>query len=117
MYDRLYDFLFKYSILYSFQFGFRKAHSTNMALTCMFDKLHNALEKGEYAIGIFIDFRKAFDTVDHSILLQKLYHYGIRGVAYDWFCDYLKNRTQLVSYHNIQSNYADISCGVPQGSI
>ena len=65
----------------------------------------------------FIDFRKAFDTVDHSILLQKLYHYGIRGVAYDWFCDYLKNRTQLVSYHNIQSNYADISCGVPQGSI
>ena len=88
-----------------------------MALTCMLDKLHNALEKGEYAIGIFIDFRKAFDTVDHSILLQILYHYGIRGVAYDWFCDYLKNRTQLVSYHNIQSNYADISCGVPQGSI
>ena len=117
MYDRLYDFLVKYSILYSFQFGFGKAHSTYMALTCMLDKLHNALEKGDYAIGIFIDFRKTFDTVDHSILLQKLYHYGIRGLAYDWFCDYLKNRTQLVSYHNIQSNYADISCGVPQGSI
>ena len=117
MHDRLYDCLVKYSILYSFQFGFRKAHSTYMALTCILDKLHNALEKGEYAIGIFIDFRQAFDTVDHSILLQKLYHYGIRGVAYDWFCDYLKNRTQLVSYHNIQSNYADISCGVPQGSI
>ena len=117
MYDRLYDFLVKYSILYSFQFGFRKAHSTYMALTCMLDKLHNALEKGEYAIGIFIDYRKAFDTVDHSILLQKLYHYGIRGEAYDWFYDYLKNRTQLVSYHNIQSNYADISCGVPQRSI
>ena len=56
--------------------------------------------------------------IKHShFLLQKLYHYGIRGVAYDWFCDYLKNRTQLVSYHNIQSNYADISCGVPQGAI
>ena len=117
MYDRLSDFLVKYSILYSFQFGFRKGHSTYMALTSMLDQLHNALGKGEYAIGIFIDFRKAFDTVDYSILLQKLYHYGIRGVAYDWFCDYLKNRTQLVSYHNIQSNYADISCGVPQGSI
>ena len=116
MYDRLYSFLVKYSILYSFQFGFRKAHSTYMALTCMLDKLHNALERGEYAIGIFIDFRKAFDTVDHGILLYKLYHYGVRG-AYDWFCDYFKNRTQLVSYHNIQSNYADISCGVPQGSI
>ena len=117
MYDRLYSFLVKYSILYSFQFGFRKAHSTYMALTCMLDKLHNALERGEYAIGIFIDFRKAFDTVDHGILLYKLYHYGVRGAAYDWFCDYLKNRTQLVSYHNTQSNYADISCGVPQGSI
>ena len=117
MYDRLYSFLVKYSILYSFQFGFRKAHSTYMALTCMLDKLHNALERGEYAIGIFIDFRKAFDTVDHDILLYKLYHYGVRGAAYDWFCDYLKNRTQLVSYHNIQSNFADISCGVPQGSI
>ena len=117
MYDRLYSFLVKYSILYSFQFGFRKAHSTYMALTCMLDKLHNALERGEYAIGIFIDFRKAFDTVDHGILLYKLYHYGVRGAAYDWFCDYLINRTQLVSYHNTQSNYADISCGVPQGSI
>ena len=114
MFDRLYDFLVKYSILYSLQFGFQKAHSTYMALTCMLDKLHNALEKGEYAIGIFIDFRKAFDTVDHCILLQKLYHYGIRGVDYGWLCDYLKNRTQLVSYHNIQPNYADMSCGVPQ---
>ena len=52
MYDRLYSFLVKYSILYSCQFGFRKAHSTYMALTCMLDKLHNALERGEYAIGL-----------------------------------------------------------------
>ena len=69
MYDRLYSFLVKYSIFYSFQFGFQKAHSTYMALTCMLDKLHNALERDEYAIGIFIDFRKAFDTVDNGILL------------------------------------------------
>ena len=90
MYDRLYSFLVKYSMLYSFQFGFRKAHSTYMALTCLLDKLHNALERGENAIGIFIDFRKAFDTVHHGILLYKLYHYWVRGAAYDWFCDYLK---------------------------
>ena len=60
-----------------------------------------SMEKGDFAIGIFIDFRKAFDTVDHSILLHKLYHYGVRGPAYDWFCDYLNNRTQLVSFNNV----------------
>ena len=64
-----------------------------MALVCMLDKLHDAMEKGDFAIGIFIDFRKAFDTVDHSILLHKLYHYAVRGPAYDWVCDYLNNRT------------------------
>ena len=66
-----------------------------MALVCMLDKLHDALEKGDYAIGIFIDFRKASDTVDHSILLYKLYHYGVRGPVYDWFCDYLKIEPNL----------------------
>ena len=92
-YNRLYAFLIKYELLYSLQFGFRKYHATYMALVCMLDKLHDALEKGDYAIGIFIDFRKAFDTVDHSILLYKLYHYGVRGPAYDCFCDNLNNRT------------------------
>ena len=84
MFNRLYAFLIKYELLYSLQFGFRKYHATYMALVCMLDKLH-ALEKGDYAIGIFIDFRKAFDTEDHSILLYKLYHYGVRGPAYDCF--------------------------------
>ena len=85
MYNRLYALLVKYRILYSLQFGFRKKHATYMALVCMLDKLHTTMEKGDYAIGIFIDLRKAFDTVDHSILLYKLYHYGLRGPAYDWF--------------------------------
>ena len=110
MYDRLYSFLVKYSILYSFQFGFRKAHSTYMALTCMLDKLHNALKRGEYAIGIFIDFQKAFDTVGHGILLYKLYQRSSICLALWLF----EKSNQLVSFHNIQSNYADISCGVPQ---
>ena len=117
MYNRLYAFLIKYEILYSLQFGFRKHLATYMALVCMLDKLHDAMEKGDFAIGIFIDFRKAFDTVDHSILLHKLYHYGVRGPAYDWFCDYLNNRTQLVSFNNVQSQKELVSCGVPQGSI
>ena len=117
MYNRLYAFLIKYELSYSLQFGFRKYHATYMALVCMLDKLHDALEKGDYAIVIFIDFRKAFDTVDNSILLYNLYHYGVRGPAYDWFCDYLNNRTQLVSFNNVNSQNEFVSCGVPQGSI
>ena len=117
MYNRLYAFFIKYELLYSLQFGFRKYHATYMALVCMLDKLHEALEKEDYAIGIFIDFRKAFDTVDHSILLYKLYHCGVRGPAYDWFCDYLNNRTQLVSFNNANSQNEFVSCDVPHGSI
>ena len=97
------------------QFGFRKYRATYMGLLCMLDKLHDALENGDNALGIFIDFRKAFDNVDHSwdyysivvsdhsILLYKLYHYGVRGPAYDGFCDYLNNRTQLMSFNNVHS--------------
>ena len=64
MYSRLYVFLFEYELLYSLQFGFRKYHATYMALVCMLDQLHDALEKEDYAIDIFIDFWKAFVTVD-----------------------------------------------------
>ena len=83
----------------------------------LIDKLTNAIEKGEYGIGVFLDFSKAFDTVDHTILLSKLYHYGIRGSALSWFSSYLSNRKQYVSYKNVSSNIKTISCGVPQGSI
>ena len=115
MYNRLYAYLEKYELLYKYQFGFRKNHSTYMALISILEKLNNAIENGEYAMGIFIDFRKAFDTVDHSILLAKLHHYGVRGVAYDWFCDYLSNRTQFVCYNNVYSRKTHTACGVPQG--
>ena len=68
-------------------------------------------------IGIFLDFSKAFDTVDHSILLRKLFHYGIRGTAYKWFESYLHNRQQCVTYNGVKSSMKTIKCGVPQGSI
>ena len=84
-----------------------------MALVYLLDKLHTAMEKGDYAIGIFIDFRKAFDIVDHSILRYKLYYYGVRGPAYDWFCDYLYSRTQLVSFNNVHAQKTSASCGLP----
>ena len=117
MYARLLDFLNKYHILYKYQFGFRKAHSTYMALILLLDNLNTALDKGEYAVGIFLDFQKAFDTVDHHILLKKLEHYGIRGVPLTWFTSYLSNREQYVMYDGALSSKKVISCGVPQGSI
>ena len=68
-------------------------------------------------MGIFIDLSKAFDTVNHQIPLDKLQHYDIRGVAFNWFSDYLKNRQQFVQFNDIHSSRHSIKCGVPQGSI
>ena len=117
MYNRLLSFLDIYKILFSYQFGFRKHHSTYMALMTLMDNLINCLDNGEYVIGIFLDFSKAFDTVDHSILLQKLSSYGIRGSTLNWFQSYLTNRYQFVTYNGVSSEKKEVKCGVPQGSI
>ena len=117
MYNRLLSFLDEYKILFSYQFGFRKHHSTYMALMTLMDNLTHCLDNGEYVIGIFLDFSKAFDTVDHNILLQKLSLYGIRGTALDWFQSYLTNRYQFVTYNRESSERKKVKCGVPQGSI
>ena len=81
------------------------------------DKINNAVEKNETTIGVYLDLSKAFDTIDHDILLYKLDYYGFRGIVLDWFRDYLSNRTQYVSYNNNKSDLKTILCGVPQGSI
>ena len=81
------------------------------------DNLTHCLDNGEYVIGIFLEFSKAFDTVDHNILLQKLSLYGIRGTALDWFQSYLTNRYQFVTYNGELSERKKVKCGVPQGSI
>jgi hypothetical protein len=88
-----------------------------MAILLLVDRISNALENGECVIGLFLDLSKAFDTVDHHILLQKLHHYGVRGVAYSWFESYLSNRSQFVIYNKVKSETSVIKCGVPQGSI
>ena len=88
-----------------------------MALMVLMDEISKSLERGEYVVGVFLDFSKAFDTVNHDILLQKLYHYGIRGMALKWFQSYLSDRYQYVTYNGTESAKQNIKCGVPQGSI
>ena len=117
MYNRLLSFINKYKLLYSYQFGFRAEHSPNLAMIFLVDKISNALEKGDYVLGLFLDFSKAFDTVNHDILFIKLEHYGIRGLALEWFRSYLSERKQFVDYENVCSSKTLITCGVPQGSI
>ena len=117
MYDRLLNFVDKFDLLYAHQYGFRKNRSTYMALLSLVDNLTRALENGEHVVGVYLDFSKAFDTVDHMILLQKLYHYGVRGCAHDWFTSNLSNRSQFVTYNGVKSNLNNVKCGVPQGSI
>ena len=97
MYNRLHSFLSKHDCIYINQFGFRKSHSTIHALISLTEHIRDLLDQNKIACGIFIDLQKAFDTVDHNILLEKLAHYGIRGIANDWFRSYLINRQQYVS--------------------
>ena len=117
MYTRLLDFINKNDILYKYQFGFRSNHSPNLALIVLVDKISKALADDEYVLGVFLDFSKAFDTVDHNILYQKLEFYGVRGLALDWFKSYLSQREQFVVYNGTTSSRDRITCGVPQGSI
>ena len=117
MYDRLLQFIDEMELLYYLQFGFRKYHSTSLALMFLVDKISKALHEGDYVLGVFIDFSKAFDTVNHEILLSKLWCYGIRGNAYKWLESYLDRRSQYVSFGSVDSSAQIIKCGVPQGSI
>ena len=117
MYNRLLLFINENGLLYKFQFGFRTLHSPNLALIIIVDKISKDLENGEYILGLFLDFSKAFDTVNHSILFKKLEYYGVRGVVLSWFQSYLTGWVQYVEYNGINSSKDNITCGVRQGSI
>ena len=116
-YSRLIEHLESCRVSMNNQFGFRKLHSSYMALMVLINNLISSLENGETVVGVFLDFWKAFDTVDHVILLAKLEHCGIRGNALPWFRSYLTDREQFVTYNVVASSTKPISCGVPQGSI
>ena len=117
VFDRIFCYLNSKKILNDNQYGFRKNHSTYMAILDMQNKITAAMDRYEYAVGIFIDLSKAFDTLDHHILLKKMQHYGIRGLALSWLTSYLSNRVQYVVIDNTVSCMMQITCGVPQASI
>ena len=117
MYRRLYRFLEIHDVLFSLQFGFQENHSIDHALVSLTETVKNTLDNKRFGCGIFIDLQKAFDTVNHKILLSKLEHYGVRGCALEWFRSYLSDRKQYVSVNGSNSNLLSIACGVPQGSV
>lgn len=117
LHDRLYAFFQEKRVLSDSQFGFRKGHSTDMALAVVVNLITGALDLGKNVIGVFLDLSKAFDTVDYGILLRKLEFYGIRGNTIRILRNYLHGRLQAVSFDGVKSEFLQVECGVPQGSI
>ena len=115
--ERLLSFLNSQDYLFNGQYGFRRGHSTSMAIIDLVENIKNAWERREHCLGVFIDFSKAFDTVDHEILIAKLDHYGVRGPPKNLIESYLSNRKQYVSYDGRESSHFDVTVGVRQGSI
>ena len=116
VHDQMLLFLEKHKILFPHQFGFRKGYSTEQAILEITDSIKTAIDQNQVTCGVFLDFSKAFDTVNHQILLSKLDKYGFRGIPHLWFTDYLTNRKQFVKVGDVESNKLEMLCGVPQGS-
>ena len=114
---RFRSYLDNNKILYDYQFGFRAGHSTCHALLDTVNTIRGHLDNGSCVLGLYLDLKKAFDTVDHDILLRKAENYGFRGKAYTLLSSYLHNRKQCTFVNNVYSRYQHISTGVPQGSV
>ena len=114
---RLVEFFDKHNLLSECQFGFRKKYNTELAIIDIYEKLLNNLDKRLSSCAIFLDLAKAFDSVNHAILLKKLNRYGVRGVCLDMIKSYLNSRAQFVNIDNTKSSSAGIEFGVPQGLI
>ena len=117
VFKQLYDYFLTKKLLYNSQYGFRTLHSTELAALELTDRINENLDKGELPLAIYLDLSKAFDTLDHEILLEKLKYYGIIGNNLEWFSSYLRNRLQYVCLNDTNSSMLNITTGVPQGSI
>ena len=117
MYSRLFSFLERHHFFFQQQFGFRKNHGTSHTLSFLIYNITESLAYKTPTLGVFLDLSKAFDTIDHSILLSKLEHSGIRGIALDWIKSYLNGRTQKVECSGILLKLVNpVKRGIPQGS-
>ena len=96
---------------------FYQFNSHSASCMQLIDEISSSVDNKEYCAGIFLDLSKAFDTVNHAILINKLGHYGIRGLALKWTCSHLSDRKQYVECNGVASEYLTVKCGVPQGSI
>lgn len=114
---QLYRYMTENKLLTNSQYGFRTNHSTEHATVEFVDRIAQSIDKGEIPFSIFIDLSKAFDTLDHQILLKKLDHYGIQGSQLSWFKNYLSDRTQSVKFNGEISPPLTMETGVPQGSV
>ena len=116
VYNQVYAFLIKNKLLFSNQSAFRLLHSVVTCLLASTNDWYVNMDNGKYTANVFIDLKKAFDTVDHDILLKKLIRYGISDLEHSWFASYLKNRRQFCKVNGAFSQIKDVTCGVPQGS-
>ena len=116
IYVRVFRYLTKYNLIFAKQFGFRSKFSTIHALISITERIKQLMDSGHYVCGIFIDLEKAFDTVNHQILCEKLNYYGLRGNINNLIQSYLSNRRQYVSINGVISSTMSVNCGVPQGS-
>ena len=114
---RLDKYIDKFSLLNDSQYGFRSGKSTALALMELTEEISSAMDEKMYNVGVFIDLKKAFDTIDDQLLIQKLQHFGIRGEPNMWLSSYLSDRSQFVNLDEINSDIYKVVCGVPQGSI
>ena len=116
-FNQLYDYLTSNGLLYESQYGFRKHHSTELAALEFTDRIRQEMDAKKIPFSVFLDLSKAFDTLDHTILLTKLHGYEVQDAALDWFKSYLSKRTQYVECNGSSSSIREIETGVPQGSI
>jgi len=117
LYHRVYSYLTEHNLIDKRQYGFRENHSTELAITPIYDELLRNFDNKLITCSLFLDLSKAFDCCDHEIVLDKLYHYGVRGVSHKLFSNFLHNRMQCTKIGAFKSSYKRISCGVPQGSV
>ena len=117
IFEQLYSYFNENKLLYSYQSGFRSLHSTVTALLDIINEWSSNIDKGMINGVLFLDLKKAFDTVDHEILIRKLEYYGVESTAIEWFRSYLSNRQQVCYVDGVTSSLEYVTCGVPQGSI